>query len=210
MPERYTVPLSLRRDIQKSGFEVGVHGLKHDGNLYRSRLVFENRAAKINNYLHEWAAVGFRSPAMHHNLDWIHDLKIKYDASTFDTDPFEPQSDGVKTIFPFWVNGRSFQNGYVELPYTLAQDHLLFIIMREKNLNIWKQKLEWIAKNRGMALLNTHPDYMCFSKKKSGREEYPVKYYINFLSYIKSEYGEKIWHGLPKQMAALIENNRKA
>jgi hypothetical protein len=28
---------------------------------------------------------------------------VEYDASTFDTDPFEPQPDGVGTIFPFWV-----------------------------------------------------------------------------------------------------------
>src|SRR5438093_9277501 len=37
------------------------------------------------------------------NLDWLHDLDVQYDASTFDTDPFEPQPDGVNTIFPFWV-----------------------------------------------------------------------------------------------------------
>ena len=34
-------------------------------------------------------------------------LNIAYDASTFDTDPFEPQPDGVNTIFPFWVPRRS-------------------------------------------------------------------------------------------------------
>src|SRR5438093_11418122 len=37
------------------------------------------------------------------NLDWLHDLDVQYDASTFDTDPFEPQPDGMDTIFPFWV-----------------------------------------------------------------------------------------------------------
>jgi glycosyltransferase involved in cell wall biosynthesis len=36
-------------------------------------------------------------------MDWLHDLNIQYDASTFDTDPFEPQPDGTGTIFPFWV-----------------------------------------------------------------------------------------------------------
>ena len=34
----------------------------------------------------------------------------------------------------------------------------LFILMREKNIDIWKQKLDWIAKHGGMALVNTHPD----------------------------------------------------
>ena len=59
---------------------------------------------------------------MFHNLDWLHELKIEYDASTFDTDPFEPQPDGVGTIFPFWVTGRQPDEGYVEMAYTLPQD----------------------------------------------------------------------------------------
>jgi glycosyltransferase involved in cell wall biosynthesis len=37
------------------------------------------------------------------NLDWIHDLDLRYDSSTFDTDPFELQPEGAGTIFPFWV-----------------------------------------------------------------------------------------------------------
>ena len=69
--------------------------------LYRFRRVLQQRASIINAYLKEWGAVGFRSPAMHHNLEWLQDLDIEYDASTFDTDPFEPQPDGVGTIFPF-------------------------------------------------------------------------------------------------------------
>jgi hypothetical protein len=40
---------------------------------------------------------------MLHQLDWLHQLDIQYDTSTFDTDPFEPQPEGRNTIFPFWV-----------------------------------------------------------------------------------------------------------
>src|SRR5213076_1045294 len=115
---------------------------------------------------------------------------------TFDTDTFEPQPDGVGTIFPFWVprpaaptlndqtsprpcngNGsgstpfihqsidpsiQSSGNGYVELPYTLPQDSTLFLLLRERTPDIWFQKLDWIAKHGGMALLDVHPDYMRF------------------------------------------------
>ena len=122
---------------------------------------------------------------MHHNLAWIHDLEIEYDASTFDTDPFEPQPDGVGTIFPFWVSKDGTQKGYVELPYTLPQDFTLFILMKEKNIDIWKQKLDWIAENGGMALVNTHPDYMNFDDGKLGIEEYPAQYYQSCLSTTK-------------------------
>jgi hypothetical protein len=202
VPERYIVSKELRDDIVYRGFEVGVHGLKHDGKLFSNKAIFQKRAVKINQYLKEYNAVGFRSPAMHHNLNWIHDLDIEYDASTFDTDPFEPQPDGVGTIFPFWVKGNGVQKGYLELPYTLVQDFTLFILMKEKNINIWKKKLDWIVSKEGMALINTHPDYMNFNNLKKAPEEYPIDYYRMFLEYIKSKYERKYWHALPKEIAS--------
>lgn len=201
VPERYPVPFMVRTDLESNGFEVGVHGLNHDGKLYQSRKIFKERAARINQYLKDWNVVGFRSPAMHHNLDWIQDLDIEYDASTFDTDPFEPQSDGVRTIFPFTVRRSDFHRGYVELPYTLPQDHSLFIIMRQKNIDIWKKKLDWIAENGGMALLNVHPDYMNFDGDAPGPEEFSADFYAQFLQYVKDQYSEQYWHALPRDVA---------
>ena len=99
----YAVPAELRTWLTENGFEVGVQDLHHDAKLYRSRKHFVESAARINRYMKEWDAVGFRSAFMLHKLDWLHDLHILYDASTFDTDPFEPQPDGMETIFPFWV-----------------------------------------------------------------------------------------------------------
>ena len=112
------------------------------------------KAQRINQVLKEWDAVGFRSGYMLRNLEWISDLDIAYDASTFDTDPFEPQPDGVNTIFPFWDRSSDKRKGYVELPYTMAQDSTLFLILREKGIELWKRKLDWIAEHQGMALLN--------------------------------------------------------
>lgn len=207
VPERYEVSSALRRELQENGFEVGVHGLKHDGKLYRTKKVFTRRAVKINKYLEDWNAVGFRSPAMHHNLKWIHELNIEYDASTFDTDPFEPQSDGVNTIFPFWVKGNSDKNGYVELPYTIPQDSTLFILMKEKDIAIWKEKLDWIVKKGGMALLNVHPDYINFENRNFSIEEYSVKFYEDFLDYIKIKYEGDYWHILPKEISCFWREN---
>ena len=103
----YSVPRDLRSWLTDHGFEVGVHDLHHDGRLFASRDSFRRKAEKINHYLREWNAVGFRSGFMLCRSDWLHDLNIRYDSSTFDTDPFEPQPDGVNTIFPFWVPRRS-------------------------------------------------------------------------------------------------------
>jgi hypothetical protein len=201
VPERYAVSPELRHYLTGHGFEVGVHGLVHDGKLYSSIEVFQSRALRINHYLQDWNAVGFRSPSMQHNLEWIHDLKIEYDASTFDTDPFEPQSDGVQTIFPFVVLGSRGAPGYVELPYTLPQDFTLFVLMGEKNIDIWKKKLDWIVNCGGMALINTHPDYMNFGEGSPGIEEYPSKHYEDFLHYVKSQYEGHYWHALPMDVS---------
>lgn len=208
VPERYKVSPELRRILEESGFEVGVHGLLHDGKYYGSRATFRERAEKINNYLKEWESVGYRAPSMLHKLDWFHDLNVEYDASTFDTDPFEPQSDGMRTIFPFIVEGKDGSRGYVELPYTLPQDHELFVIMREKTIDIWKRKLDWLAKEGGMALVTIHPDYVNFiSTEKSKEEEYPVALYREFLEYIKSRYEGQYWHALPREMARFWRGN---
>jgi hypothetical protein len=208
--EDYVVSPELRRYLTDKRFEVGVHGLTHKGTLYRSRKQFLSQADRINAYLKQWQAVGFRSPSMHHNLEWIHDLDIEYDTSTFDTDPFEPQPDGMGTIFPFWVGRGGSSRGYVELPYTLPQDFTLFIILCEKSIDIWKKKLDWIAEHGGMALLNTHPDYMNFNAGRPGVEEYPAHYYEHLLTYIKTRYEGQYWHPLPKEMARFwSERSRK-
>ncbi len=201
VPERYAVSRRLQDTLLGRGFEIGVHGLNHDGRLYQTRKIFSDRAVKINRYLNVWNAVGFRSPAMHHNLSWIGDLDIEYDSSTFDTDPFEPQPDGVDTIFPFLVNGKRERPPYVEMPCTMPQDFVLFVLLGEKSNDLWEQKLEWIARRGGMALLNTHPDYMHFGNGKSGLEEYPADHYRNFLTYLKDRFGGVYWHPLPYECA---------
>lgn len=207
VPERYCVSPEFRNHLKDNGFEVGVHDLKHDGKLYKSEKIFRNRAKKINGYLTDWDCVGFRSGAMHCNLEWIHLLNIEYDASTFDIDPFEPKPVHRKTIFPFRVDANSNGNGFVELPYTLPQDFTLFVLMQEESIDIWKKKLDWIAEHGGMALINVHPDYMNFDDKDLGLEEYPVQIYKEFLEYIKSKYEGQYWNVLPGEMARFWREN---
>lgn len=207
----YDVPDSLLGDLRRDGFEVGVQDLKHDGKLFRSRETFRDGAVQINRYLRAWNARGFRSGFMFHNLNWTHDLEIDYSSCTFDTDPFEPQPDDVNTIFPFWVqrpgikNGRS---GYVELPYTLPQDSTLFLVLQEPQPDIWMKKLDWIAEHGGMALLNTHPDYMAADGRNCLLGEYPIEFYNQFLSYVKENYAGLYWQALPGEVADHISCNK--
>jgi hypothetical protein len=201
VPERYDVSPELRDTLMEWGFEVGVHGLNHDGKLFRSQTLFTERAQRINRYLADWGAVGFRSPAMHHDLDWIGDLNIAYDSSTFDSDPFQPQPDAIETIFPFSVNGRPDRSPYVEMPCTMPQDFVLFTLLRERTNRIWEKKVEWIAHKGGMAMMNTHPDYMHFGSGTAGLEDYPAEYYRNFLVHLKEQFKNLYWHPLPHEIA---------
>lgn len=206
VPEgEYAVPESLRGFLREKGFEVGIHDLHHDGSLYRSVKSFRRQALKINQHLRSWEAVGFRSGFMFHNLEWLQDLNVLYDASTFDTDPFEPQPDGVQTIFPFWVPGKDGK-GYVELPYTLPQDSTLFLLLEEPNIDVWVRKLDWVAAQGGMVLLITHPDYMCFDGE-CGSREFPVRNYEVFLSYVREKYAGLYWAALPREVATFYREH---
>jgi hypothetical protein len=234
VPERYgKVSLDLLDQLRRRGFDVAVHGLKHDGKLFLSKRTFGRQAPRVNAYLKKWQTDGFTSPSMQRNLKWMTSLNINYSTSTFDTDPFEPEPDGVRTIFPFVVYQGSCQPSaiskqltpsccptsydltavssppmsseppscFIELPYTIPQDSTLFIILQEKTIDIWKRKLDWIAEKGGMALLNTHPDYMNCVKSRCGLEEYPITFYEEFLSYVKDKYESQYWHVIPKGMA---------
>lgn len=227
----YRTPRRLREELVANGFEVGVHDLRHNGRLYRSRTEFGANAERINSYLRDWGAVGFRSGFMLHNLEWLHALEISYDASTFDTDPFEPQPEGRHTIFPFWIprpsepqsrNGNSNGNGhaesdafsrdgtggYVELPYTLPQDSTLFLLLRERTIDLWKRKVDWLAQHGGMILLDTHPDYMAMGATDQRGHQYPVGLYKELLDYIKSRYQDEYWAALPKEAASWVRAGR--
>jgi len=203
VPEgEYRVPEALRAELIARGFEVGVHDLHHDGSLFRDAATFSAQARRINEYLQAWGAVGFRAGFMFHNLEWQQQLHIRYDLSTFDVDPFEPQPEGVGTIFPFWVapvgNGGP---GFVELPYTLAQDSTLFLFLRERTIDLWKRKLDWVAQHGGLALVNVHPDYLNFETRDATAFEFPAAWYAELLDYVRSRYADRCWHALPCELA---------
>ena len=197
----YPVPAELLDHLNREGFEIGVHGLHHNGLMYSTRGTFRRHALGIRQCMKEWHAAGFRSPSMHHNLEWLHDIGMRYDSSTFDTDPFEPQPDGVGSIFPLWIVNRAATNAYIEIPYTLPQDFTLYVILREQSNEIWKRKLAWIAAQGGMALLLTHPDYLCPEGAAPGREEYPARYYYDLLKHIQSQYDGEYWQALPAEVS---------
>jgi len=154
VPLRYEVEDHLVDDLLKRGFEVGVHGLHHDGRDLESRATLEERLPQMRAYAERWGASGFRSPATHRDPELMPLLGFDYDSSYPDTDPFEPQGGGCCSWLPY------FNGDLVELPITLPQDHTLFVILQQQDERMWLEKAEHLRSRGGMALLDTHPDYM--------------------------------------------------
>ncbi len=185
VPELYSVDHRLLGELRERGFEVGVHGLKHDGHDFFSRAVFERRAKRVNHYLREWESAGFRAPFTHRNPVWMQELQIDYDSSFPDTDPYEPIAGGSMTIWPFFL-GR-----FLELPYTLMMEHTMMLILRERTPRLWLQKMDFIRQHGGMALLNAHPDNLRIGANLS--------IYEAFLAEAARLPGR--WNALPREVA---------
>lgn len=184
--EWYAIPDGVFDRIRAAGGEIGLHGIRHDGRLFRDRASFEAELPKIHHYLREWEAAGFRSPATHRNADWMPELGCLYDSSFPDTDPFEPQAGGCCSIFPF------FLDDLVELPITLPQDHTLWEILRDRSIRRWVEKAEWIVRHHGLVNLIVHPDYVV--------DENRLALYDRFLAWLAEHSGG--WHALPREVAA--------
>jgi peptidoglycan/xylan/chitin deacetylase (PgdA/CDA1 family) len=183
--EDYEIPPGTFELIRSAGGEVGLHGLTHNGSLFRDRSSFESQLPRIHRYLSDWEAVGFRSPSTHRNAAWMHELGCLYDSSFPDTDPFEPQPGGCCSILPF------FLDDLVELPMTLLQDHTLFAILEQQTADIWISKAEWLAENRGLVNVLVHPDYV---------NTHRLDVYGQLLAHLTGQAGG--WHALPREVAS--------
>lgn len=182
---KYELRENILAHIIDSGHEIGIHGYNHDGKLYYSREQFQWRAERINAALTRHGAVGFRSPQVHRDLEWLQDLDVLYDASCFDYDPYQPFPGGTGCIWPFMA-GR-----FVELPYTLPQDHTIFIALGMKDTSVWRKKTEWLLENRGVVHVLTHPDYLMRDDN--------LRLYREFIEDLRPRPG--LWHCLPRELA---------
>lgn len=185
VPRRYQVNDELVRDLAADGFEVGVHGLYHDGRDLESEAVLRERLPAMREAAARWGATGFRSPATHRAWELMPLLEFDYDSSYPDTDPFEPQSGGCCSWLPF------FNQEIVELPLTMPQDHTLFTILRQPDERTWVDKAEFLRARGGMALIDTHPDYL--------EESRVLAAYGRFLE--RFAHDESAWRALPTRVS---------
>ncbi len=161
--QRYEVPLSFIRGIQKRGHEANLHGLNHDGHLFSEREEFLRRAEKINRYAEEYGAWGFRSPVLYRKIPWMQDLRFQYDLTIPNVANMDPQRGGCCTVMPYFIGD------LLELPLTTIQDYGLFHFLGDYSTALWETQVERIVARNGLASFNIHPDYII---EKAARETY--------------------------------------
>jgi hypothetical protein len=189
VPEnRYSVSQAFLDHIRNRGFEVNVHDLKHDGRLYADRTEFLRRAKRINQYIKEFKAEGFRSGILYRNADWYDAFEVDYDMSIPNVAHLDPQRGGCCTIMPYFIGN------IVELPLTCTQDYTLFQILGDYSINLWKKQIAGIRNNYGLISFIVHPDYIIEPDAQS-----TYKSLLEYLSYLRSD--GSVWNALPRDVA---------
>ncbi len=156
VPEkRYSISPQYLETIRSRGFELNVHGLDHEGNLFQNRETFKESAKKINHYAKLYGCRGFRSPIFYRNVDWFQDLDFSYDMSVPNVARLEAQRGGCCTVMPYFLPG-----DVLELPLTTTEDYSLFHILNDYSTKLWKQQISTILKAHGLISFVIHPDYV--------------------------------------------------
>lgn len=140
--------------LRARGFEVNLHDLNHDGQLFADKAAFASQARRVNDYAREFGCQGFRSGAMYREQSWFNAFDFAYDMSVPNAAHLEPQRGGCCTVMPYFVGD------ILELPLTLAQDYTLFHILDDYSTALWREQIRLIRERHGLISVITHPDYM--------------------------------------------------
>jgi hypothetical protein len=188
VPEsKYTICNAFIENIHKSGFELNIQDLNHDGNLFRDEQEFRKRARRINEYAKGYRARGFRAAVLYRNMDWLNELQFSFDMSVPNVAHLDPQRGGCCTVMPYFVGN------ILEIPVTTTQDYTLFNILNVYSLDLWKAQTELITKKHGLVSFIVHPDYVI---EKRARRSYEAL--LKFLKHMDESRG--VWFALPSEI----------
>lgn len=187
--ERYEVPDEYLETIRRGGCEICLHGLNHDGHLFDDPEEFARRAAKIGHYAKSFDVLGFRSPVMYRDLDWIPRLPVSYDMSVPNTARLDPQRGGCCTVMPY------FLDDVLELPLTTIQDYPLLNILNDYSLDLWREQSMLVRSRFGLLSFIVHPDYASSARASS--------LYEDLLAYLADlRQNDDLWIALPREVDA--------
>jgi peptidoglycan/xylan/chitin deacetylase (PgdA/CDA1 family) len=184
----YPVDQGILRELRERGFEIGLHGLRHDHSLFNSYSAFHGQLPAIRRAARAFEATGFRSPSTHRVHDWLAELPLSYDCSVPHSDPFEPMPGGCCTLWPYFIGE------VVELPYTLPQDHTLFTVLQKRSAATWISLVEAIESRYGLIQCLSHPDpgYLGDPEHRG--------FYLELLDALAER--PQLWKPLPRELVA--------
>ncbi len=188
VPERcYSVSMEFLSEIRSRGFEIAVQDLNHDGLLFSERKEFLRRAKIINQYARAFDARGFRGAVLYRRPEWMTDLDFSFDMSIPNVAHLDPQRGGCCTIMPYLIGE------LLELPVTTTQDYMLFHLLNERSIDLWKTQIELITERNGLISFIVHPDYAMADEVK------PL--YKDLLRYLReTQTAQAIWLTLPSEV----------
>jgi len=167
----YSVSSDLLATIRSRGFEIGIQDLNHDGRLYDDPAEFLRRANLINQYSREYGARGFRSGVLYRQPEWYDAFEFSFDMSIPNTAHLDPQRGGCCTVMPYFIGN------ILELPVTTTQDYMLFHLLGERSIELWKTQIKLILDKHGLVSFIVHPDYVMHDGVKG--------IYTDMLSYLR-------------------------
>jgi hypothetical protein len=185
--DRYSVSEEFLSDIRDRGFEINIHDLNHDGNLFLNEEQFMRRVIAVNAYGKKFKAVGFRAGIMYRNQRWCHALDFQYDMSVPNAAHLEPQRGGCCSIFPYFIGK------LLELPLTTTQDYALFHFLGDYSLKLWDYQIDTIRKRHGLISILVHPDYI-----KNERAQEIYRELLSHLAEIRDH--ENVWMAKPGEV----------
>jgi len=185
--ERYEVSEAFLASIRTRGFEINIHDLNHDGNLFVGYQEFLDRSKRINLYGKQFRARGFRAAVLYRKLEWMDALDFEYDMSVPNVGHLDPQRGGCCTVMPYFVGNK------LEIPVTATQDYSLFHILSDYSTRLWEQQINIIKEAHGLASFIVHPDYVIERRARSTYERL-----LAHLDSLRRDQG--IWIALPSEI----------
>lgn len=183
----YEVSCDLRDLIRTRGFEVALQDFNHDGRLFDDRDEFLRRARRINEYAREYGAKTFRSAVLYRNPDWYDALQVSTDMSIPNVGHLDPQRGGCCTVMPYFIGS------ILELPVTTTQDYMLFHLLGECSIDLWKMQTHAILEKHGLVSFIIHPDYLMQSEMRT--------LYRDLLAYLRDlRSNDILWFALPTEI----------
>jgi hypothetical protein len=183
----YEVTKELLDEIRNRGFEVGLQDLNHDGRLYDDHKEFLQRAQLVNQFAADYDARGFRAAVLYRKPEWFDAFEFSFDMSIPNTARLDPQRGGCCTVMPYFIGK------ILELPVTTIQDYMLFNLLNEESIELWKVQSRSILDRNGLVSFIVHPDYLI--NEKIG---YLYKQLLSYLAEIRSS--GNTWFAVPSEV----------